>query len=327
MRDVKRTPVYLLCALSTLFVSCASIKSAALNSASTALSGADRRGTPVEKKASDSDPMLAVTGETDVTLVGEFLPTALELYEIMHRTNPKHLGLTAMTGSLNIMYANAFVQTPADDLPNEQFDRQEAEYERAELHYMRGRNYCLEALDGRHQGFKSAVLGADPAAAAKAVASLDKNDVNAAYWACAGWLGAFSLDPLNPDMLASIHSPVAILERIAALSPDYSRGAVWDILFNFYVGVPDEFGGNRERGLYCYEQALRVSGGKTPDPYITYAQSVCIPSGDEAGFVESLNKALALDPDDDPSSRLMTTISQRKARRLLARKNDYFLKW
>jgi predicted anti-sigma-YlaC factor YlaD len=327
MNRVKKTVVLALCVGAPILSSCASVKSLALNSTSTALAGADRKGIPVEKKKSDSDPLVALTGESDVTLVGGFFPTALELYEIMHRTNPDHLGLTAMTGSLNVMYANAFVQTPAEDLPNQEFDRQQAEYGRAKLHYLRGRDYCLEALEGRHKGFRAAVLGTDTDAADAAIAGLEKKDVNTAYWACAGWLGAFSLDPLDPDLLGNLHSPAAILEKVVSLDPDYSGGSAWDILCNFYVSAPADFGGNYERGLYCYEQAVRVSGGKTPGPYVTYAESVCIPSGDEAGFEEALNKALSIDPDDDPSSRLMTTINQRKARRLLEHKSDYFLHW
>ncbi|MCK9170776.1 MAG: TRAP transporter TatT component family protein [Treponema sp.] len=327
MKEVKKAVVQAVCVLSFILVSCTSIKSAAFNSASTTLSGADKKGIPVKKDISASDPMLALTGESDVTLISDFFPTALELYEIMHRTNPDHLGLTAMTGSLNVMYANVFIQTPADELTNAEFDRQQAEYDRAKLHYLRGRDYCLESLNGRHKGFRNVVLGTDAAATDTAVAALDKNDVNTAYWACAGWLGAFSLDPLNPDMLGSLHSPAAILEKIVALDPDYNSGAAWDMLCNFYVSVPSDFGGNHERGMYCYNEALRVSGGKTPGPYITYAESVCVPSGDEAGFEKALNTALSLNPDDNPSSRLMTIISQRKARRLLAHKSDYFLHW
>jgi predicted anti-sigma-YlaC factor YlaD len=327
MNGVKKSAFFVFCFFLVFFTSCATVKSIAIDSVSTTIAGADRKGMPVRKGKSDSDALAAVTGETDVTLVSDFFPTALELYEIMHRSNPNHIGLTVMTGSLNVMYANVFVQNPAESLPNEEFDKQHAEYERAALHYLRGRDYCLEALESRHKGFRAAVLGPDRAAVDAAVAKLDRNDVSAAYWACAGWLGAFSLDPLAPDFLENIHSPVAILEKAAALAPDYSSGSVWDMLCAFYVSAPSDFGGDYNRGLYCYEQALRVSGGKTPGPYITYAESVCIPTGDEKGFEESLNKALAVNPDDEPSSRLMTIIAQRKAKYLLEHKSDYFLHW
>ena len=327
MTRIVKIVIFSLCASSLLFISCSSLSSIAVDSASTSLAGADKRGRPVTKKKNAKNPMIAITGETDVTLVGDFLPTALVLYEVLHQENPDHLGLTAMTGSLNVMYANAFVQAPADSLPNEQFDLQNAEYKRAKMHYLRGRDYCLDALEGRHKGFKAAVLANDFDKADKAVAMLDKNDVNAAYWACAGWLGAFSLDPLNADLVGNLHSPAAILEKAAAIDPDYSSGAIWELLFSFYVSAPADFGGNYDRGLFCHEQSLRASGGKTPGPYVSYAESVCVPAGDKKGFEEALGKALAVNPDDDPSSRLMTTITQKKAQRLLDHESDYFLEW
>jgi predicted anti-sigma-YlaC factor YlaD len=311
--------VFLLC-------SCV-LTSAGVDSVSTMLSGVNKHGVPVKKHDSGSDPLLALTGETDVTLVGDFFPTALKLYEILHLQNPDHLGLAVMAGSLNIMYANAFVQLPADNLSNEYFDRQHAEYERAKIHYLRGRDLCIDFIEGRHHGFKNAVMHTDQQSIDEAVARLDRYDVDAAYWVGAGWLGAFSLDPLNPDMIGTLAVPVALLERAAVLNPDYSAGAIWDVLSNFYVSAPAEFGGDYNRGLYCHEQALRVSGGKTPGPYVTYAESVCIPSGDETGFESALKAALAINPDDDPSSRLMTTIMQQKARRLLENKDAYFVQW
>lgn len=313
-----------MCAALPVFVSCRTLL---INAVSTSLSGANKKGIPSKQKKSNADPMLAITGETDVTLVGDFFPTILKVYEILQQANPNHLGLMTMTGSLNIMYANAFVAAPAESLPNEAYDKQYEEFLRAKLHYIRGRDLCLNALDSRHKGFKDNVMSGDEDKLAAACALLDKHDVEAAYWACAGWLGAFSLDPLNPDMLGNLRSPASILEKVAALDPDYSNGAIWDVLTNFYVSAPADFGGDYERGLYCHEQAVRASGGQSPGPYVTYAESVCIPAGDEAGFDEALAKALAINPDDNPSSRLMATISQRRAKMLLEHKSDYFLEW
>lgn len=304
-----------------LFSSCVS------NAIGNSLSGYKKNGKAISKQASENDPMLALTGETDVTLVGDFFPTVLKLYEILQMQNPDHLGLLMMTGSLNVMYANAFVQTPAESLGVAEFDKQNAEYERAKMHYLRGRDMELAFLEGRHKGFREAMFSGDETKIAAAVAKMDKNDVDAAYWCGAGWLAAFSLDILNPDLIASLGAPIAILERAAAINPDYNGGSIWDVLFNFYMVAPADFGGDPERGMQCYEQELRVSGGKTPGLYVTYAQAVCIPNGDEKGFDEALEKALAINPDDNPSSRLMTTISQNKARWLKAHKGDYFVQW
>lgn len=305
-----------------LIFSCSSMGSAV----ATSLSGANKKGVP-NKKGGSNSAMLALTGERDATLIADFFPTALVLYEILHQQNPDHLGMTAMTGQLNVMYGNAFVQTPADDIEISEFDKQQEEYARAMLHYVRGRDYCLETLEGRHKGIRDALFSGDSSQINSAAAKLDANDVSTAYWCGAGWLAAFSLDPLDADMLEQLAAPVALLERAAALDPDYNDGAIWDVLFNFYVSAPEMFGGDYERGLYCHDQAMRVSGGKTPGPYVTYAQAVCMNNDDREGFVDSLNKALAINPDDKPESRLMTIISQKKAKKLLDKVDDYFLSW
>ncbi len=308
------------------FLSSCFVTTAALNSVSTSLSGSDKKGVP-RKADSANNAMIALTGETDVTVVADFFPTALKLYEIMLTQNPRHIGLKGMTGALNVMYANAFVQSPADLLPVDEFDRQLEEYGRAKLHYLRGRDLCMDALDARHKNFKSLIQSADERKIAEAVSLLDKNDVAAAYWLGAGWLGAFSLDPINAEMLGNLGAPVAILEKAAALDPDYSDGAIWEILAMFYKSAPPDFGGDAERALFCYGEALRASGGAAAGTYVLYAETFCIPDGDEAGFTEALNKALSISPDDNPSARLMTTISQKKARHLLNSKGDYFLEW
>ena len=323
-----RKLVILIFLIPFFFTSCF-VTTMAIDGVSTTLAGSNKKGIPQKKnpKKAGNDAMLALTGETDVTLVSDFFPTALKLYEIILTQNPDHLGLMSMTGSLNVMYANAFVQSPADYLTIDEFDKQDSEYKRAILHYLRGRDRCLNALDGRHKGFKDLINSADEDKISKAVKMLDKNDVATAYWAGAGWLGAFSLDPINADMLGNLGAPVAILERACELDPDYSNGGIWELLAQFYMSAPVDFGGNPDRAYECYDEAVRASDGKTPGPYIVYAQTFCIPNGDEAGFVDALTKALEINPDDDPSTRLMTTINQNKAKYLLENKSEYFLEW
>ena len=62
------------------------------------------------------------TGDNDPKLVGDALPFAIKLYETLLASNPKHHGLLLTTGSMFIMYANAFVQGPAEMLPHDEFE-------------------------------------------------------------------------------------------------------------------------------------------------------------------------------------------------------------
>jgi len=58
---------------------------------------------------------------------------------------------------------------------------------------------------------------------------------------------------------------------------------------------------------------------------VTYAQSVSVANQNRREFRQLLEKALAIDPDKNPSRRLETLLLQSKARTLLARQDDLFL--
>lgn len=312
-----------LCTLINTLTSCSSML---VNGVSTALSGASKSGVVSKKKKTDRDPMLAITGETDIQLVSDFFPTVLEMYEIMHQMNPGHAGLSSTTGSLNVMYANIFVQWPASTLGVNEFEKQNNEYLRAKYHYLKGRDYCLNALEIRHKGIKQTLLGNDTEAVNKALKKLDKNDVSTTYWCAAGWLGAFSIDLTDPDLLGTLSTPPALLERAAELDPNYSDGAIWELLATFNMAAQG-FGGSEERAKECFNQAMKLTEGKVAGLYITQAESFCVPAGDKEGFIKALKTCLAIDVEAAPATRLMTTIAHIKAQRLLDNVDDYFLKW
>ncbi|MFI3257515.1 MAG: TRAP transporter TatT component family protein [Spirochaetales bacterium] len=303
----------------------ASCQTMVMNAVSDSLSGANKNGV-APKKVADNDMMTVLTGEEDPVLMAGFFPTALKLYDIMLAQNPEHQGLATMTGSLYVMYANVFVQANADMLDVTDYILQQSELQRAKLHYLRGRTYGFQAFDGRYPGFSDALLSGDEDRIATALEQLTTDDVNAAYWLGAGWLGAFSVDPLDTSLLRTTGGAVALLEKAAALDPDYSDGAIWDILTAFYASTGD-FGGDMERAYFTSEESFRVSGGKSPSPYVTYATAFCVPQEDIDGFVEYLNAALAINPDDNPSTRLATIITQQKAAWLLENIDDYFIVW
>lgn len=306
--------------LAIIALSSCSIKQMAFSSVS------DMLAPPASAKAGDGpNPMAALTGENDPKLVGDFFPTALKLYEIMHLQNPKHYGLAVMSGQLYVMYANAFIQQDASELPSERYSEQNAEYGRAINFYLRGKNYVFDGLEIRYPGLKAAVTGTDPDAARKSLAACKKDDVAALYWASAGTLGAFSLNPLDSTLLSVTPGALAMLERATELDPSYSNGGLWEVLVSFYAAAPSALGGDMDKAKTAYDNALKYSGGKSPSTYITYARSFCIPAQDGAGFDEAIDKALAIDPESQPDNRLVLTIAHRQAQWLKDHKTDYFL--
>ena len=305
-----------------LLLSSCSIKRMAFNGIANTLAPFP---TPTSGTSGGIDAAAALTGEDDVMLVSEVFPTILKTYEILHLSNPEHRGLAVMSGSLYIMYANAFVQTPADYISETQFQKKNLEYLRAKKFYLRGAGYVMGSLNGAYKGFAEAMAYYTEDKGAPFLARCKAADVESLYWAACGILGAFSLDPMDTDALAAVPGAVAMLERAAVLDSAFNDGAVWETLAAFYAAAPESLGGSVDKAEDAYRKALDLSGGQRPSVYILYAQSFCVPAQDSVGFDGALRKALEIDPANQPNNKLTITLSQEKARWLQKMKADYFL--
>ncbi|UTC51498.1 TRAP transporter TatT component family protein [Treponema sp. OMZ 855] len=318
--NLKKTYVYLM-GLFLLLSGC-SIKRMAFNGIANTLA-------PFPAPKSDAsggiDAAAALIGEDDVKLVSEVFPTVLKMYETLHLSNPKHRGLAVMSGSLYIMYANAFVQTPADYIPETQFQKKNLEYLRAKKFYLRGADYVMQSLDTAYKGFAEAMAHYTEDKSAAFLTRCKAADVESLYWAGCGILGAFALDPMDTDVFTSVPGAVAMLERAAALYPGFNAGAIWETLTAFYAAAPESLGGGADKAEDAYQRTLELSGGQRPSVYVLYAQTFCIPAQDSAGFDEALRKALEIDSANQPNNKLTITLSQEKARWLQKMKGDYFL--
>ncbi|MDR2499754.1 MAG: TRAP transporter TatT component family protein [Treponema sp.] len=260
------------------------------------------------------------TSDTDPKLVGDALPFAIKLYESLLAEQPGHRGLILTTGSLFVMYANAFVQAPADALPASRFQERQDGIERAKGLYIRGADMLLNGMEARYKGFaKASREGLEPY-----LAKTKKDDVPFLYWMAAGYLSAFSLDPLNAELGRRVPDLLAYIGRAYALDPDFNRGALDEFYSIAYASLPPGLGGNLERAAMHFKRALAKSGGTLAGPYVSYAQSAAVPAQDYGAFTACLEAALAVDVNADPANRLANTLAQEKARVLLARRGDYF---
>ena len=314
--------IYICVAGLFLLVSGCSIKRMAFNGIANTLAPFPA---PKSGASGGIDAAAALTGEDDVKLVSEVFPTVLKTYEILHLSNPQHRGLAVMSGSLYIMYANAFVQTPADYIPETQFQKKNLEYLRAKKFYLRGADYVMQSLDGAYKGFAEAMAHYTDDKGPHFLARCRAADVESLYWVGCGILGAFSLDPMDTNALAAVPGAVAMLERAAELYPTFNDGAIWETLTAFYAAAPESLGGGADKAQEAYRKTLELSGGQRPSVYVLYAQSFCVPAQDSAGFDEALRKALEIDPETQPSNKFTITLSQTKARWLQKMKGDYFL--
>jgi len=261
------------------------------------------------------------TGDTDPQLVGDAIPFAIKMYEALLSQNPTHQGLLNTTGSMFVMYANAFVQGPAEMLPQTRHEDRVAALNRAKSLYLRGLELLYRGLELKYPGFSAAFA---ENRLPEALARMRIGDVPALYWSAAAGLSAFSLNPFDLDLGMRIMEFYSLIERAYELDPNFNQGALDEFLLLFHASIPAGMGGDPSRVETYFERAVEKSGGNSAGVYVSYAQSICIPSQNYDKFREMLESALSIDVNAIPSNRLVNIISQRKARYLLANAPQFF---
>jgi predicted anti-sigma-YlaC factor YlaD len=297
---------FLLCALALVPGSC-SLNKVAVNLVANTLSSGDST---------------VFTGEEDPQLVADALPFAMKLYESLLEQTPENEDLLLTTGSIFTMYANAFVQTPASMLPESEYERQQQMLERAKKLYLRGRGYLLRALELRYPGFGEYLKAGD---LEQALAPTEIEDVSLLFWTAASWLGAFSTDTFDMELLLNLSKPIALLNRALELDDAWSDGMIHDTLISIYGSLPAAMGGSQEKARYHFEKAVEYSKGLSPSPYVALAGTVSVANQDAKEFKQLLTQAIAINPDDNPDNRLQILLSQEKARWMLDHIEDFFL--
>jgi predicted anti-sigma-YlaC factor YlaD len=291
------------------FITSCSINKMAINAVSNALTG--------------SGSADVFTGDSDPRLVGDALPFAIKMYEALLAQNPDHQGLLLTTGSLFVMYANAFVQGPAEmEDPIEEYEERMAGLDRAKKLYLRGNAILCSALEKKYPGFGAA--SARDGTLDPFLAKMKQDDAPFLYWAVAGGLAAYSIDVFDFDLGTQIPEWGAMIARAYELDPDFNNGAIDDFYILYYASLPEALGGDKAKAEVHYRLALEKTKGLSAGPYVSYATAVCVPVQDYEAFKENLEKALAVDVNAEPSNRLVNIISQKKARFLLDTAYNFF---
>ena len=284
---------------------CSLLRSSVLNQVENAVAGS---GTTF---ASDEDP----------DLVKAAAPFSLKLMESLLAETPQHQGLLSAAASGFTQYAFAFVQQEADELEARDLAAAEALRTRARRLYLRAHTYGLRGLEVNHPGLPNALL-ANPRAAVLAATTAD---VPFLYWTAIAWAAAISLSKDNPELIARIPAMEALMDRALELDESYGRGAIHTFLIAYEMSRQGAPGDPAARARTHFERAMALSEGKDAAPLVALAEVVTVKEQDVKEFESLLGRALAINPDANPDTRLRNLVMQRRARWLLSRKADLFL--
>jgi predicted anti-sigma-YlaC factor YlaD len=262
------------------------------------------------------------TRDDDPELVGQAIPFGLKLYESLLDSAPKNKDLLIATCSNFTQYGVAFVETEALVLGEASHHDEVAHLNaRALKLYLRAKGYCLRAMEVRFPGITPNLLK-DPAAALKPA---KKEDVPLLYWTAASWGSAIAQGLDKPDLVIDLPVVRALAERALALDETWNKGALHE-MFIALDSQPEALGGSVEHARAHFKRAVELQKGAAPGPYVSLAIGVAAPAQDRAEFESLLKQALAIDPEKDPSTRLVTLVQQRRAQALLDHIDTLFTK-
>ena len=159
----------------------------------------------------------------------------------------------------------------------------------------------------------------------EAVRAATKADVPLLYWTAAAWASAISLSKDNPDLVGDLPIVEALIDRALALDESFNDGSIHSFLISYEPGRPAGEGDANERARKHFDRAVELSHGKQAGPFLSLAESVDVPKQNVAEFRAMLARALAINPDANPDTRLVNLVMQRRARWLLAHTVDLFL--
>lgn len=253
--------------------------------------------------------------EIDLELARDAAPYHLKLSEAVLRAQPGHAGLAAATAAGFTQYAYAFVAFEADRLDATDARAADRLRHRAARLYQRGRDHALAALEARHPGFATALARPD------SPLRLAPDDLPLAYWGAAAWGGLISLSKDNPDTVADLPLALRLAELAWRADPAFGDGSLASLLGSFEVARP---GGSPARAAELFDEAIRLSGGRSAGAWVAKAEGIAQPAGDKAAFVALLQQALAVPDAAGSPHALANEVMRRRARWLLGNADDLF---
>ncbi|MFQ6673335.1 MAG: TRAP transporter TatT component family protein [Fidelibacterota bacterium] len=258
--------------------------------------------------------------EDDPDLVRESMPSNLKMLELLIRQSPNDPKLLLTASRAFTTYGYAFVMTDAEVAMSTDIHKWKRLRERARKLFLRARGYALRALEVKYPGFGRSFQG-DPEGTLR---SVTRDDVSLLYWTAAAWGSFISASKDDPAAIIELPNVGYFLERALQLDESYDRGAVHELMISYALNRPDEGGAPLEEAHHHFERAVEFSQGRRASVFVTYAESVSVRTQNRKEFSQMLDRALAIDVDEEPSNRLSNIIAQERARRLKGSVDELF---
>jgi hypothetical protein len=244
--------------------------------------------------------------QSDLILVRQGIPSYLMLIDGILQSNPENRDLLLAGAQAYAGYASVL---------------DEDEQDRAAALSDRAKQYALKALD-LTPPFKD-TLGKPLEVFQERLGKMDKKQVPTLFWVGNIWAGWIASNE-GAAAMADLPWVEALMERVLEVDPSFYYGGPHLFKAILLSARPEQFGGNLKKAQEHFQKALDYGQGKFLMTEVYYAEYYARQTLNRDLFVSTLKRVLETPAQVDPDLTLANTLAQRKAKKLLARVDEFF---
>lgn len=262
-----------------------------------------------------------ITGENDPELMGDAFPFLLKTSEMMLSADPENVSIRVNTVRAFTVYASQWLELDAQIEEEKDYKQAQHLKKRAGNLYLRAKNYGLEGLELINENFLSRLSENDQ----ELLDDFDEEEAGLLAWTSIAWAAYLGTSDNQLEALGDLPRIKAMINKAYELNPDMENGMLHEFYIQYYASGFSGVADARLKAQFHYKRALELAKGKKCSPYLTWAGSYSKKEQNKSEFIQLLDKALAIDAEKYPESRLVNLLCQKKARWLKSKVDDYFL--
>jgi len=253
------------------------------------------------------DVALSANRQSDIVLVRQGIPSYLMLVDGMLQTYPENPDLLLAGAQAYAAYATVL----EDD-----------EQDRAAYLSDRAKQYALKALE-LTPPFEGAV-GKTLEVFQERLRKAENKQVPLLFWVGNIWAGWIAASEEGAAAMADLPWVEALMERVLELDPGFYYGGAHLFKAVLLSARPEQFGGNLKKADEHFQKARTYGQGKFLLTDVYYAEYYARQTLNRDLFVSTLKRVLETSARVEPDLTLANTLAQRKAKKLLARVDEFF---
>lgn len=250
----------------------------------------------------------ALYEETDLIIAEASLVSHLKLVESFLKSDPTNRGLLLLLSQGYYAYAMGFVE--------------DEDQQRAQLLYLRGRNYALKALETDVHVADLLELTLDDFQSA--IGEVKEKKLSSLFWCAMNWGNWILLNLNKPHALIDLAKVEMMMKHVLDI-----KESIFFASPHIFFGILDAarpvlLGGNPKRALKHFESAQSLNKQQLMLIDFYVARFYAVQILDDHLFEEKLQHVIDFDVTSVPDIALLNKIAQMKARLWMNKKNELF---